>query len=58
MYFIKIFTSEEIKITNLLLLFLEDHSKETLAGKFITITPHKNKNHKYLKNNNDRFYNA
>ncbi|MCY7293741.1 MAG: DUF5615 family PIN-like protein [Ferruginibacter sp.] len=32
---------EEIKMINLLLLFLENHSLETLAGKFITITPNK-----------------
>lgn len=33
--------SEEIMITNLLLLFLENQSVESLTGKFITITPDK-----------------
>lgn len=32
---------EENKITNLVLLFLENQSVETLTGKFITITPDK-----------------
>ncbi len=32
---------EEIKITNLLLSFLENQSVESLTGKFITITPDK-----------------